>query len=201
MKKYYEILGVSEGASHEEMENAYNKLKEKYSEERFLPGEKGNDAAVKLTKLEEAWGFLKQDKVKQESKENSGGNELAYIDDLIKQGKYNEAQEKLDAISGRTAEWHYLQSIIFYKREWLSDSKTQLQMAVNLDPYNTKYRSALDRLEQVMGNPTVNAQNIGRDNQSNVPPVTGQQTCGNSCANICACYILTDCCCSLLRCL
>ena len=55
MRNNYEILGISEGASQEEIDNAYKALKEKYSRERFLEGEVGNKAARELTKLETAY--------------------------------------------------------------------------------------------------------------------------------------------------
>ncbi len=54
MQENYKILGISENASIEEVEVAYNELKAKYSKERFLEGEAGNNAAKMLTKIETA---------------------------------------------------------------------------------------------------------------------------------------------------
>ena len=47
-KKNLEILGLEEGATVEDIEQAYSTLKAKYMEERFLEGEAGNNAAKML---------------------------------------------------------------------------------------------------------------------------------------------------------
>ena len=54
-KKLYEVLNVSENASLEEIKNAYETLKSKYMNDRFLEGEAGNIAAKKLTEVENAY--------------------------------------------------------------------------------------------------------------------------------------------------
>ena len=46
--EYYELLGVSEEASDEEIKESYRALKKKYNEERWLDGEAGNNAARML---------------------------------------------------------------------------------------------------------------------------------------------------------
>ena len=52
MQEYYKILGLSQGATAEEIDAAYSELKNKYMKDRFLEGEAGNEAAKNLTKLE-----------------------------------------------------------------------------------------------------------------------------------------------------
>ena len=54
-KNNYEILGVSENATNEEIEARYNELVDKYSKERFLEGEQGNIAAKKLTEVKASY--------------------------------------------------------------------------------------------------------------------------------------------------
>ena len=55
INKLYEVLGVTEDASLEEIKSAYETLKNKYMDERFLEGEAGNNAAKKLTEVENAY--------------------------------------------------------------------------------------------------------------------------------------------------
>ena len=64
MQEYYKILGIDQTASDEDVEKAYATLRKKYQEERFLEGEKGNEAAKNLTKLETAYYEIKESKNK-----------------------------------------------------------------------------------------------------------------------------------------
>ncbi|MFR6640254.1 MAG: hypothetical protein ACLUSP_01965 [Christensenellales bacterium] len=53
----------------------------------------------------------------------------------------------LDSINDRDGQWHYYQSIVYYKREWLTESKRQLEEAIACDPVtkNTVARSKSSR--------------------------------------------------------
>lgn len=159
-KDPYMILQTYESASESEIDFAYNRLKKQYSEDRFLPGEAGATAARKLTELEEAYKDAKQ-KFQTKKAEEDYGSSYGRIEDIIKQNKTNEAQQMLDEIIERNAEWHYLQSIVFYKKSWYKESKNQLQMAVSMDPANKKYKDALNRLNVFMSgqNTQTNSQN------------------------------------------
>ena len=114
MREYYEILGVSENATDEEIDRAYEYLKNKYRQDRFLEGEAGNIAARNLTRLETAYEEIRNSRMFSKNEENGG--DYAKIADLIKDGKLDAAQKELDAFSERDAEWHYLQSVVFYKK-------------------------------------------------------------------------------------
>ena len=52
---YYEILGVNENSTDEEITQKYEQLKAKYSEDRFLEGEAGNEAARMLNRIDVAY--------------------------------------------------------------------------------------------------------------------------------------------------
>ncbi len=146
MQEYYKILGINENATDEEVDNAYKALKEEYSKDRFLEGEKGNDAAKNLTKLEEAYSEIK-DYRKNNNGQKSAPN-LSEVENLIKENKLAEAQVKLDDCSDRNAEWHYLQSVIFYKKNWTNESKKQLEIAISMDSNNAKYKESYEKLKQ-----------------------------------------------------
>ena len=198
MKNPYSVLGVSPDAGEEELRARYEALKAEYGEQRFKPGEEGNEGARKLSELEAAWAQISADLSKQEAKEKFGDGDYGEIDDLIKKGNYNDAQARLDAIADRSAQWHYMQSIIYYKREWLSDSREQLAKAVEMDPTNEKYKTALQKLDMVIGNPHTDAGTLGADP---TPDNQNGQLCGgNALSNCCLAYCLTDCCCQMTRC-
>ena len=202
MKDPYAVLGVDKDADKEVIKARYDELHALYSEQRFKSGEEGNEGARKLQELEEAWVVISANLDKSESSSAFGGD-YGQIDSLIREGKYNEAQDLLDSISERKGEWHYMQAIVFYKREWLTEAKTQLEMAIQDDPNNAKYRSSLDKLKIAMAggpqqqaapnNPTYNAQPM----DSGMPQGDNMSNCLSSC---CCAYCLTDCLCNAMRC-
>ena len=156
---YYKILGVPENASRKEIDEAYVVLRAKYTEDRFKEGEEGNEASRRLMELEEAYSELSSTFVAKENVFVGGGGgddeeyaNYAAIDSLIKQGKLEEAQNALDNMSQRRAEWHYLQAIIFYKRGWYGECRGQLKIALSAEPLNPKYRAAAEKLELFLGN-------------------------------------------------
>lgn len=151
MQEYFKILGVSENASTEEIESAYKTLKEKYSRERFCEGEVGNEAAKNLTKLETAYQEIMDSKRARNytaNNESSNFSEFEDIELLIKKGNITAAQQKLDDVNERNAEWHYLQSVVFYKKNWINECKKQLEIALNMEPHNVKYADSYTKLKQ-----------------------------------------------------
>ena len=54
-RDYYEVLGLSKGASEEELKKAYRKLAKKYHPD-VNPGDK--DAEAKFKEINEAYGIL-----------------------------------------------------------------------------------------------------------------------------------------------
>ncbi|MCH5158823.1 MAG: hypothetical protein J1F33_06475 [Clostridiales bacterium] len=214
MKDPYALLGLTRDADHELIRKRYKELHAEYSEQRFKPGKEGNVGARKLQELEEAWSVISSE-IDGATKNHGNAPDYGKIDELIRAGKYNEAQDLLDSITDRKGEWHYMQSIVFYKRDWLTESKAQLEMAIQDDPTNPKYRSSLEKLNMAMNNPTRGGYNAGqtfdRNGQGyNQPPVYEQpptqpqqsgENLGNCLSSCCCAYCLTDCLCSALRCL
>ncbi|MBE5753390.1 MAG: hypothetical protein E7343_04930 [Clostridiales bacterium] len=145
LKEYYELLGVSETATDEEIKTAYDTLKEKYKEERWLDGEAGNEAARMLNKLDSAYAEITS--ARTESKTNTDG-ESAFekVANAIKNNDVETAQRLLDEFNERSAEWHYLQAVIFYKKNWVNESKKQLELAMQMDETNVKYRDAYNKM-------------------------------------------------------
>ena len=139
-KKNLEILGLSEGATKEDIQNAYETLRAKYLEERFMDGEAGNNAAKMLTKIHTAYDELMME-MRESTKGGDGeGDSYDKVERLLKAGKLQEAQRVLDNFNERGAQWHYLQSAIFYRKHWMNESKKQLEIAIALDPENSKYK-------------------------------------------------------------
>ncbi len=205
-KQYYDLLGVSETASDEEIRSRYEELKKKYSEDRFLEGEAGNDAAKMLGKLDVAYNEIMTERKESRGKED---NTSAYskVDALIREGKIAEAQAALDEFNERPAEWHYLQSVVFYKKNWVTESKKQLEIAIQMDSSNEKYRTAYNKLkEKIEYDKKQAAAQSGAPNGTYTQTQTSgsgdydqdQQQMGGGmceqCATCCACNMLFNCC-------
>lgn len=142
----YLILGLKDNATLQEVEKAYNALKEKYQKQCFEEGEAGSTAARMLSKIKIAYNDCVEDIKKREFV--GDGTVYDAIQRLIKEGKLNEAQQLLDDTEPRDGEWHFTQAHIFYKRNWFLESKNQMQMALTHDPANQKYLSTLEALNR-----------------------------------------------------
>ncbi len=146
-KHNLEILGLEEGATEEQIEQAYKSLRERYLEERFLDGEAGNNAARMLNKIETARDELLSELAESNGRNGLGeGDACAEVEALIKSGDLQEAQRALDRFNERGAEWHYLQSVVFFRKNWVNESKKQLEIAIRLDENNEKYKEAYKKL-------------------------------------------------------
>lgn len=144
-KELYDLLGVTEDATDEEIKERYTELKKKYNEERWLDGEAGNEAARMLGKLDAAYSEILSER-RERSKNTDGQSAYEEIAGLLKADKLSEAQAKLDAFNERGAEWHYLQAVVFYRKNWSNESKKQLEIAMQMDPGNRKYQEAYGKL-------------------------------------------------------
>lgn len=190
MQENYKILGITENASDEEVENAYKTIKERYMKERFCEGEVGNEAARNLTKIESAYSEIIEDRKIHKTTHDGETKDFSEIEKLIKSGNISEAQIKLDEINERDAEWHYLQSVVFYKKNWINESKKQLEIAMNMDPHNTKYADSYTKLKQKIefNEKQFHSGNADYgDNQSGTHRTTDRQMGGcNECFQFCA---------------
>lgn len=209
MKDPYAIFGLDKDTDPEVLKAKYNELHDLYSEQRFKSGEEGNEGARKLQELEEAWVVISAN-IERDQKTSEFNGDYSQVDSLIRQGKYNEAQDMLDAISDRRGEWHYMQAIVFYKREWLTEAKTQLEMALREDPNNSKYRNSLDKLNMSMGGDFGGQQqqqpnnggyyNQQPNNNNGYPQQQQPDDMANCLSSCCCAYCLTDCLCNAMRC-
>ncbi len=191
-KEYYELLQVNEDCTDEEIEASYKALKEKYNQEKWQDGEAGMNAAKMLGKLDAAYAEIMADR-KEKKQNTSGASAFDEVSELIKKGDISGAQARLDSFNERNAEWHYLQSVVFYKKNWMNESKKQLEIAIQMDATNTKYRDAYDKLkaradyqQQTGGAPNTNPNVNTGDEQM------GGNWCAN-CAIFCYTWMCVDC--------
>ena len=196
MRENYELFGLTEGATDEELTARYNELMEKYKEERWLDGEAGNEAARMLTKVDVAYQEIMASRKEQQTT-TSGPDAFEEISELLKQNNLSEAQARLYAFNERSAEWHYLQAVVFYKKNWSNDSKKQLEIAMQMDPDNIKYRSAYGKMNAKNNYEQQQAhQNQNQNPYTNGGPAYDNQMGGGGCSDCISCcytYLCVDC--------
>ncbi len=191
-RENYEILQVSENATDEEIKEAYERLKKKYNEEKWLYGEAGNHAARMLGKLDAAYSEIMEER-RQSGAQTEGSSAFEEVSDCIKRGDIARAQALLDAFNERNAEWHYLQSVVFYKKNWMNESKKQLEIAMQMDAQNAKYRDAYENLK----NRSEYTKQTGGAPNTDANPASGDEQMGGnwcaSCANFCYTFLCVNC--------
>ncbi len=199
----YEILGLPTNASMEQVESRYRELRAQYQRDRFLPGEEGEEACERLQQIEVAYRDILTSREEQnQSRDFFDDNDYTQIQELISTGRLEEAQALLDERSVRDAEWHYIQSILFYKRNWFLESKKQLELACQMDPNNARYRQSLEKLTRILASNTISPDQMRttsrptNDNYSNMG--AGNGTCtGSSCGDC----LLCNACCNCMQCM
>ena len=72
---------------------------------------------------------------------------FALVKKCLDVGDTKGAQEELDRVSERNAEWHYYQAMIYYKKKWVNEAIAQMQMAVGMEPANAHYAGVLQKLQ------------------------------------------------------
>ena len=190
-KKNLELFGLSEGATKEELNAAYETLRAKYLEERFMDGEVGNNAANMLTRLETAYNDLIREFSESAAASEEGGS-YTRVEELLKDGNLTEAQRELDSFNERGGRWHYLQSVLFYRKNWVNESKKQLEIAIQLEPDNEKYKETYRKLNEKIKNDAQRTSDSVYQGQT-VNSADENQMGGNFCANCIECCYINMC--------
>ena len=158
MNDPYEILGLTPGASDEEVKKAYKSLAKKYH-----PDVTGNDpkAAEQMQKINAAYDAIMNRKSYgyQDSSyrgQSSSGYEepieLQAAVSYINARRYREALTALEGVplNKRNGRWYYLSAVA---KAYSSDSagaKSDIDMAIQMEPDNIQYQTFRSR----MGNST-----------------------------------------------
>lgn len=100
--------------------------------------------------------------------------------EYLKKGNIDAAQEALDSVEERGAEWHFLYSQVFKEKHWFLESRNSLQEAIKLDPENKIYKKELKKLDRMAkkGKRRRHAGNMGAGEAC----LGG---CGECCATVC----------------
>ncbi len=160
MKDPYSILGVSQGATDEEVKNAYRNLARKYHPDNYDDNNPLKELAKeKMQEINAAYDEIQRNRSESErsnsSSNNSNGssysnnsysanNIYATIRQKINERKYREADSLLMSVDefDRTADWHFLYSVCLMQRGRTADAMRELELACTMDPSNLEYQRA-----------------------------------------------------------
>lgn len=187
----YEVLGIREGASEEDIKKAYREQVKKYHPDQYQDNPLSKLAEDKLREVNEAYEYLTKGQSAKASNGWSGrsattGNQSQGGDDSFKQvralinnGNIVGAESLLESIGNKNAEWFYLRGLIFMKKGWYNEAVMNIKQAVNMDPSNFEYRDALNRMNS--------NNNMYRGNASNRGYGAGPNFC-----DMCTCLWCSD---------
>lgn len=202
MNNPYEVLGVSENATDEEIKKAYRKLAKQYHPDNYADNPLKDLASEKMKTINEAYDTIQKMRASGSRSSSysggynnnySGGNSyandtpFARVRRLINSGRIGEAEVILGGLgqSERNAEWHFLMGMIYYRKGWLQDARNEVNIACSMDPYNREYRM----FQQRMGEGAYSSPYAGRNTNTTVDcsPCT-----------VCNALMCADCCCECM---
>ncbi len=157
VKNPYEVLGVKEGASEEEIKKAYREQVKKYHPDQYQDNPLSKLAEEKLREVNEAYDYLTKGQSTNASNgwngrssttnNSTGGSDgFRQVRMHINNGNVAQAESILESIGNRNAEWFYLRGLVFMKKGWYNEAVMNIKQAVNMDPSNFEYRSTLNRM-------------------------------------------------------
>ena len=200
MKDPYSILGVHKNATDEEVKSAYNELVRKYHPDNYSDDNPLKDLAKeKMQEINAAYDEVQRLRSKKKSKGEGGyytgssSGRYADIRRMINARDFRNAERELFAIPNddRTAEWHYLISVVLMSQNRVNDAMRELEIACDMDPTNTEYQ----RAKEMFNN---SANNFGNTYYGSVNNQPYQQRQSNvDACNCCADLICLDCICEM----
>lgn len=192
----YKVLGVSPSATDAEIKTAYRNLVKKYHPDKYRGNDLEDLAGEKLKEINEAYDIIQKDRQagggyggaysdssSYTGSSYSGTAQFADVRRAIQMGDLTRADAMLDAISNRTAEWHYLKGMVLLRKGWYDGARQHFATASSMDPTNAEYANAYQTLNR-------SASGYGQT-------YYGGQTQDGACSacNICSGLLCADCCC------
>ena len=202
MSNPYEVLGVSQNASDEEIKAAYTALVKKYHPDKYQNNPLADLAEEKLQEINEAYDVLMKGRAGGGSgswsgtwasdsgrgyaggsnSRASGSSDYYAVRQAIDRGDFIGAEQMLIHAPMRDAEWFFLSGVLSYRKGWIDDGISNLRQAIDMDPNNFEYQRVYQQMI---------AQGSMYKNRSDGQGYNRSDDC---CANCCTFYCLTSWC-------
>ena len=203
MKNPYDVLGVPENATDEQIKQAYRALAKKYHPDNYADSPLADVAEEKMKEVNEAYDRICEMRKGGSGYTSSGNSYSGYsggsygssssytrtsypdVRNYINSGRIDDAMEILNGVAGdrRDAEWYFLMGICFSRKGWNEQAYTYFQEACRRDPSNAEFAAAMRNMN-------------ARRTYSNPGYNTGTTASDCSFCDICAGMMCADCLCS-----
>lgn len=190
MKNPYEVLGIKEGASDEEIKKAYRELVKKYHPDKYVNNPLADLAAEKLKEVNDAYdaltkGNTQSGRYSSNGYSSSGQANFNTVRAYINANRIIEAERILNQMSDKGAQWHYLYGVICLRKGFYDMAREHFDKACAMEPANAEYQNARNTM---MG---------GYNTYRNVGNMNGYPQ-GTSACDCCQGLICADCCCECM---
>lgn len=168
MNDPYQVLGVSPSASDEEIKKAYRDLARKYHPDNYQNNPLADLAQEKMKDINEAYDTITRSRASGGGQTGASGSgysagasysgsygtqgragtpEYAKIRQAINANNIVVAEQLLNAISVRDAEWYFLNGAVAYRKGWMDEAQRNYQIACSMAPGNQEYLQALNMMQ------------------------------------------------------
>ena len=193
----YEVLGVPENATDEQVKAAYRALAKKYHPDNYADSPLKDVADEKMKEINEAYDMILN--MRKNGNAGAGSSNGGYsrtgsssdpvfqrVRSLIMANNIAEAERILDSVSEgqKNAEWYFLKGMCASRKGWSEQAFQFIQRAVQMDPSNPEYNAAYNNM--------MRSRQYGAGAGYNQP----NQQYGCSCCDFCAGMMCADMCCN-----
>lgn len=170
MTNPYEVLGIKENSSKDEIKKAYRELAKKYHPDQFEDNPLKDLAEVKMRELNEAYDSLmknhgssnnngssynnnsQSDSGSSSNNDYTNNNVYQSIRMDLNSGNIPSAEQKLTSMNTKTAEWNFLMGMVHLKKGWHDSAYNFISRACTQDPSNMEYRRSFNELNNTNSN-------------------------------------------------